>query len=293
MQEAGLLIYVNLDTRGSGISRTRIDRATSHEVACKRNAEDGSATVINNLWPKDVVGPIDGIRKAFQAYAHHPPITLPHSCMRMLPPENYFKFMETYRNTNAAVAAKAQEICPDEGAFNGIIDRCRKHAGDAFDRSLYPPNADTFRSAFKVDVTVLPMMDNDATLEAYRKIIGSEAEELMKLGADKVESANRAGLDEIKGAITASLKRMVDVLSADKEKKIFDSMVASVQDLCGSLPIMNKYIKDPSLDEFYQQMSSELSHISAERLRSSDVTQRKEVADKARELLRKLEQYSQ
>lgn len=290
---AALLVQARLDTRGSGVSRTKTDRATSHEVAQSKNAEDSATRVINVLWPSDVVSPIDTIRKRFQVMVHSPPMTLPYNgSMRLLPPENYFILMERYRDANCQVAATVQEICPDDGAFDLILERCKKHLGDLYDRSLYPANRQQFCQAFKIQLSTVPVMDTDAILQKYGSVLGKGAEDVAESVRASMEEVRKTGLDDIRNSVCNALRRMVEVLSADKEKKIFDSMVAGVMDLCSSLPIMNKYIQSPELEQFHQQMSSELSHITAERLRNSDVAQRKEVADKAKALLEKLQQYA-
>ena len=198
--------------------------------------------------------------------------------IQLLPSANYMDFMEQFREHRAEWQVLVDEFISQ---YMQLKDNAERTLGDMYNESDYPEEHE-LRSKFAMDMTVLPVPSDD-----FRVEIGSdEMERIADEVRSQVEGAYQSSIKEIWQRLYDKVEAMNKKLS-DPKAVFRNTLTENLSDVCDLLTRMN-INDDPDLESIRQQVDSELTRNHPDALRN-DPIKRREVADKSKDIMSKMD----
>ena len=168
-------------------------------------------------------------------------------------------------------------------AYPSIVQGARMKLNGLFREADYPP-LNRLSRKYGFEVKFMPMPDK----EDFRvKLSEDERAEIMRNIEESANSAVKEAMKELYLRLHEVVLRMVERLS-DSEAVFRDSLVENITRLCLILPKLN-LTNDPKLEELRKEVEDKLTKFDPNTLRN-DAEARKETAEQADEILKKLQE---
>ena len=168
-------------------------------------------------------------------------------------------------------------------AYPSIVQGARMKLNGLFREADYPP-LNRLSRKYGFEVKFMPMPDK----EDFRvKLSEDERAEIMRNIEESANSAVKEAMKELYLRLHEVVLRMVERLS-DTEAVFRDSLVENITRLCLILPKLN-LTNDPKLEELRKEVEDKLTKFDPDTLRN-DAEARKEAAEQADEILKKLQE---
>lgn len=241
----------------------------AHDVGTYRKATIAKEAL------EEVSKTVNEIRTYF--YTHTLPWT--DEGKRLKSMEGFLEFTAQIRNYETIFNNKADQFTAN---YPDLIEEAKNRLNGLFNQKDYPTPQE-IRGKFYFDIRFDPIP------EAGDIRVNIQQDELDKLNADLETRKNEAIAQAMKDPyirLHNAIKHAQEKLS--DPKAIFrDSLIDNLVDLVKILPSLN-ITSDPKLDELRKEVSEKLTQNNPETLRE-DKTARQETAEKASELLKKME----
>ncbi len=168
-------------------------------------------------------------------------------------------------------------------AYPAIVRTSQMKLNGLFDENDYP-TVERLRKKFGFDVKFFPLPDK----EDFRvRLSEDEVIEIQRNIEENTQAVITGAIKDLHLRLHEVISRMVERLS-DKEAVFRDSLVGNVANLCALLPKLN-LTNDPQLDQLTKEVEEKLTKYDPETLRKDDQA-RKDTADKADEILKKIQE---
>ena len=277
--DKAVLVRLSISMPGN----TRKDPSITAEVKLKHALGDKSGRWLKQLYPTEALEPLSklGAEARNWHYDHSLPWTDEGS--RILPTAAHFDYtakMRDYRHQYEALA-DSHFI----GRLKEWVEWAKKEHNGTFNESEYL-SGDQLRKKFGFTTEFTPIPSG----EDFR--VQLSAEEMADMTAqvdNRVALAVKDAHRDLWGRLVAPVAAMVERLS-NPDHKFKDSLVGNIREIVGLIPALN-LTGDTALESFRQQVERDLSHWNPDTLREVQDT-RKHVADKAAEILAKMQGYA-
>lgn len=261
---------------------TRKDPAITKEVKAKHNLGDKSGRWLKQLYPDEALDPLGSL--AGEARNWHYEHSLPWSDegLRILPTCHHFEYTSKMR----AYRQQFEELAETHfiGRLPEWIAWAKEQHNGTFDPKLYLSAEQLRRKfAFTTEFTPIPSGE-DFRVQLSAEEMADMTTQVDNRVAAAVKEAHRALWARLVTPVAAMVERL-----SNPDHKFKDSLVGNIRDIVGLIPALN-LTGDAALESFRQQVERDLSHWNPDTLREVTTT-RKEVADKAAEILAKMQGY--
>lgn len=312
LQETSVLMQFSAGLPG----QSRKDKRTTAEVKAEKNLGANSGKWIKELYPAEALADVKKLQN--EARAYHETVTFPFGgsvdadgddqgkrkvglpSVGILPAPLIKEYGDKMREF-----AGRQEVLVEKFLSQGQawVDWAVQEHNGTFDPSNYPGcSADfgrvvldmpTWREKMKRKFYLfnapLPVPNAEQFTSAVSALLGVDVESVNLRVRDAALEAQK----ELLRRMIDPVKKMVEKLTQDpkpgKEDVIFrDTLIGNIRDMAALVPKMNLG-GDPMIDGFAKEMEA-LTRYSPDALRESKET-RKEAAEKAADVLKRLEGY--
>ena len=203
--------------------------------------------------------------------------------LRILPAVGYTKYTSEMRNFRLQFEGLA------ESHFIARLPEWEEWARKTHNGTFNPSDyltADQLREKFGFAAEMQPVPCG----EDFRVSFAEEEMEAMRSSVDnRVAAAVEAARKDLWHRLVGPVSAMVERLS-QPDAKFRDSLVGNLRDIIQIIPALN-LTSDPQLESFRVEIAKELAIWNPDDLRDSKLT-RKQVADKAAEILAKMQGYT-
>jgi len=265
---------------------TRTDAGAAKEIALARNAASSAVGRYTKLLvPKVALAEV--MARANAARTFHRQYTLPWSDNgdRILPIDAYMEYMSEQSINHGLFNTAVNKLI---AAMPMYIREAKSWLGDLWNPDDYP-SADELAERYNFSVKVLPLADQVDSADLRARLTGDEVDAIEACVRDSMQER----FDEATGELWSRLYKAVSAMHErlDTADAIFrDSLIGNLRDLVGLLPKLN-FTNDPDLENKRQEIEAELCQIDAVDIRGDDAV-RKEMADKAKELMDSMAGYA-
>jgi hypothetical protein len=259
---------------------TAVDKAASAKACEMAGAKRGRGRVVKTLYADTDIKMVTNFRDEVRTYYYRMTAPWLNNGCRILPSALYFEFCERMRAYRATWESTIVPTFCDN--FADRLDRAEKDLAGLWNPRDYPTVEDV-RSRFEMRVNILPVPSSGD----FRVQLGEEAN--AKLEAD-LEEINRQVEAKVMTEVKDRLLKVVGTMAENLTggKKIFDTLVTNVTDLCNVLPAFN-VTNDPRIEQFRAEIMAKLAE-HPDNLRS-DKKLAKQVGDDAQAIVDKMSAY--
>lgn len=195
--------------------------------------------------------------------------------MRLLPRQMISDYITVFNDHKSRAMHHVQEFIDE---YDDIVVQSKDRLGDLYKPTDYPPK-EVVRAKFKMDVSFLPIPD----IGDWRLKVTEEEEEYIRESIkNDYERVLADATKEAWARLYKSISHAADKLS-DMEGRLFRSVIDHLNELADILPKMN-IAGDPVLNKMADDVRLYLGSADIDALRT-DVEFRKQIAEKAQEIL--------
>jgi len=277
LNEKAMLVKLSIGLPGN----SRNDKKLTGQVKASNHLGASSGKWLKQMFPDEHYEPASKLAGEVRTwhYAH----TLPwlDDGVRILTTAAYFEYCENMRKFKAEFEAKQQGFI---ASWEDIVVWARREHNGTFNESDYA-NKDAICRKFQFETSFRPMPEaND-----FRVQLNDDEVSMIKASLqDSVSCAVNAARSDLWQRLASPLKAMADKLK-EPDAIFRNSLVENLHSICELIPALN-LTEDTTLDDFRKDVQAALTGLSADTLRDNK-TARKEVADKAAEILAKMSGY--
>lgn len=247
------------------------DRVQQREVEERNQAKHGKVKVTKNILSEwKALRERNKIKQ--NAYQDHINMTSPwyDEGTRIL---NSVKIFEYGNMITDARSKLDQNETVIKETYDEAIEHDKRILGNLSENIIYP-SLDEVINSFKIESVFLPVpTSNDFRVEV--------PEDYKKVLENKVASTESLVRDDIKDQVKKSVEHLVEVLSNDK--RIFDSLLENLNDLCERIEYLNVY-DDPNIKSVGDSLLAVIQGKRTDMLRLSDLS-KKTLETEVREFL--------
>lgn len=234
------------------------------------------------LIKPDAINAVKAVRSRARAYHFDKTLPWVDGGTRILPSAFYKEYSEKMHEFRGEYEAAVGTFCRQYSALKG---EARKRLGSLFKEDDYPSEA-SLRSKFAWDMKVFPIPSGqDWRVEG----LGKDSGDIKKQIDEQVEAALVVATRDLWSRLHDVVKALAAKMKESGDPVFRDSIVSNIKDLCAVMRTMN-VAHDGKLDEMVKHVEATLTKLDPEELRD-DKKKRKQVADSADEILRKMAGY--
>lgn len=265
--------------------KTRTDKQVTEKVKDTENLGAHSGRWIKEKYPKWALEPLEKL--ITEARAYHGAVTLPFdSGIGILPAALIKEYGDKMRDFRSRFEALIQSHFIPK--YPEMVDWARKEHNDSFDPSDYPDVME-FIEAFYFRTEPLPVPDAAHFQNTMSSLLGVDADSVNVRVQDAMTEAQRELMRRMIEPVTAMAKKLVEEPKDGKKDIVFrDTLIGNVKEIAELVPKLN-ISGDPTVDQFAAEMLA-LTRYTPEVLREDKAT-RKEAAQKAEDMMKKLSGY--
>lgn len=261
-----------------------VDKAATKELLEAKNANVGAGSVYKALINKDN-GKLKRVREILgNMRRYHKANTLPwdNNGGRLLPSSKHGDYTAFFRQSTRDLGVAVQEFLAE---YPDLINDATHMLGDLYESSDYTDVSD-IENKFSMDVVFSPVpQGSDFRVE----IPDFEQQQIAEQIEARVEGQHAQAMERVWRRIYKTVEHMNERLG--KEDAVFhNTMMQNVEELVGILPQLN-ILGDKNLDAMTETLKANLCGYTTDELRK-DKDLRKEVAEKSRDLLSKMDAMS-
>lgn len=254
------------------------DKQTTTEVALDKNASTAAVAVINKLYPKHLIAPIQEVESAARRYVES--VTQPWARGTALLPSALF--MTFQQDIGVFKLQFEQAVTVFLNNYAGVMAAAEHEQGSMFSLGNYPDLSEIKRD-FTFSVRYMPLGDVPSVYD------GIEASMIEDLKAD-VEAQTKqdlaAGQKSLYVRLAAAIER-IKVQCGNPKGKIYDTLTGNLSELLTVLPALNL-----GNDEAFTALCAEAKElvVSPEAIKTVPEI-RESMAKKAEEIMKSMEAY--
>lgn len=206
------------------------DKQTTVEVALDKSASTAAVAVINKLYPKHLIAPIQEVESAARRYVES--VTQPWARGSALLPSALF--MDFQNRVGQFHLQFDQAVTVFLNNYAGVMAEAAKQQGDMFALSNYP-DMSTLRREFSFSVRYMPLGSVPSVM------LGLEAGVLADVRREVEAQTTQdlaLGQKALYSRLAAAVHRIA-VQCGNPEGKIYDSLMGNLQELLAVLPALN------------------------------------------------------
>ncbi|MHA1952471.1 MAG: hypothetical protein ACW96U_00805 [Candidatus Heimdallarchaeaceae archaeon] len=276
IHEKAMLVNLSISQWGM----RKYDKKISNEIERKYNAIDAGR------YNKVLIAIEEGkkIEKvATEIYVYNRVNTLPwkDEGHRILPSANFFEYTTKMNDKKIKFWDSVQAFLSNYETYK---EEARIRLNGMFNESDYP-NLEVLKSKYKIDISFYPIPDSGD----FRVNLRDDEVDRIKVDIEQtVKKAEQDAVNDLWSRLYKAVEHIIERLS-DKDNKFKDTLIGNVIELADLLPRLN-FTNDSKLDEMIKDLNQSICVISPENIRK-DAKLRKETADKAKDLIKKMEFY--
>jgi hypothetical protein len=259
------------------------DRTVTNEVSTIKHASSNVGNWSTYLVPKSSLLPVRQgfleLERTFKKW------TLPWTdgAYRILASKSLFKFREDIHKAGKKVITAYENFIKEYPKIIASPEN-KKRLGDLA-HSIQFPTIDELRNRFGYRLEYLPVPDKND----FRADVNEEEVEMIKNEIEQtVNNTYSAAMSDIWNRLNNMVGKVVDTLK-DDDKVFRDSLITNIKDFCDFIPNIN-LIGDERLEEMRRETVTKLALLQPSNLRN-DKQERKQAVKKAKELLKKFDEY--
>jgi hypothetical protein len=206
------------------------DKQTSREVAFDKDASEQAVSVINKLYPKHLISPIQEVESAARRYVES--VTQPYARGLFLLPSALFMMFQEQIGVFKLQYDQAVTVFLNN--YAGVLVEAQKLQGTMFDSNNYPDMSD-MRKEFSFGVKYLPMGNVPSIM------LGLEAQVATELRTEienQVKASLADGQQDLYKRLAAAITR-IKVQCSKPDGKIYDSLTGNLDEMLKVLPALN------------------------------------------------------
>lgn len=260
-------------------TKNKQDKKITNEVIQRHNAGANAGRWVKSLYPSDITAEAERIGGELRRVVHARSLPWVQDGQRLLPCAAMLDLQQDINDLTAKFSAAADAAA---AKFDGEIAQAMVRDNGLFRRDVYPVDAAAFRRSFGVQVKFLPVPDTShVILEMAQEDIEMIRQSTSQQIADAVSEARADLIRRMSEPVAAMVERL-----SNPDATFRDTLVENVRSIAALIPALN-LSQDATLDSLGGELHALAQH-SPDVLRTSKHT-RKSVADKAAEVLAKLQ----
>lgn len=305
---------------------SRKDKRTTEEVKVTKHLGKDAGKWIADLYPPEVLDPVK--KKIAEARTFHAKVTFPFGVapdeseagednkapapiagIGILPAAMIQEYTDTMRQFSGELAKLADDFLQDPQKY---VDWAMLQHNGTFDPKNYPGctrlqsgevvlDVGKFREVMRKRIYLrtepLPVPDSEQFSAGVMSLLGVDAQSVDLRVRDAGKEAQRELLARMQDPVLHMASKLAGVTCNCRACKgrpaktgaFRDTLVQNIRDIASLVPKLN-LDDDPNLNGFAQEMQAALGSYEADSLRD-DESKRKEAADKAQALFKKMSGY--
>lgn len=218
-------LLVSVET--SAPKKTKMDKEASEQIAVMKNADSKSTRVVNDLYPKHLMKPIEKAEGRARTLLQSGPTYMWKRNQFLLPSTHFMEF--------AAEAGKIelehqQAVTAFMNNFTNVMLEAQATLGQMFDASVYP-DLDELRESFTLKFDYDPVTDN----KDFRVQMGEEAEaELRRVTQERTLHKFKGLADRVRGRLSTRIKNLISAMEKP-EREIRDKDTNQLKEMASPI----------------------------------------------------------